>query len=68
MTIGVPKESAPGETRTAMVPANVARLKLLWTIETGNDPRALHGLMPVLVVGRLSRPSGSREVASSAAA
>ena len=43
--------------------ANIKNLKLLWTIETGNEPRALHALMPVLVVGRLNRPSGPREVA-----
>ena len=28
---------------------NVGNLKLLWTLETGNQPRALHSLMPVLV-------------------
>src|SRR5207244_1161857 len=47
----------------SLTPANVKNLKLLWTIETGNEPRALHALMSVLVVGQLNRPNGVREVA-----
>jgi outer membrane protein assembly factor BamB len=41
---------------------NVKDLKLLWKIQTGNDPRALHALMPVLVVGRLNTPAGTKQV------
>ena len=37
---------------------NVKDLKLLWKIETGNEPRALHALMPVLVVGQLATAGG----------
>jgi len=33
---------------------NVGSLKLLWTMETGNQPRALHSLMPVLVISQLA--------------
>jgi outer membrane protein assembly factor BamB len=48
---------------TTLTPANVRNLKLIWTVETDNEPRALHALMPVLVVGRLDTSGGTREVA-----
>ena len=41
---------------------NVGNLKLLWTLETGNQPRALHSLMPVLVIGQLATADGTRQV------
>ena len=41
---------------------NVPRMRLLWKIQTGNQPRGLHSLMPVLVVGRLKTAQGVREV------
>src|SRR3982751_4544606 len=41
---------------------NVGSLKLLWTMETGNQPRALHSLMPVLVVGQLATANGPKQV------
>jgi len=41
---------------------NVGTLKLKWKLETGNQPRALHGLMPVLVIGQLNTPGGVRQV------
>ena len=42
--------------------ANVGTLKLKWKLETGNQPRALHSLMPVLVIGQLSTPAGMKQV------
>jgi outer membrane protein assembly factor BamB len=41
---------------------NVGNLKLLWTLETGNQPRALHSLMPVLVIAQLATANGPRQV------
>jgi outer membrane protein assembly factor BamB len=41
---------------------NVASMKLLWTLETGNQPRALHSLMPVLVIGQLATPNGTKQI------
>ena len=38
---------------------NVKDLKLLWKLSTGNQVRALHSLMPVLVVGQLKMPAGT---------
>src|SRR5438477_12955913 len=47
---------------TTLTKKNVRNLKVLWKIQTGNQVRALHSLMPVLVIGRLSTPNGPREV------
>jgi outer membrane protein assembly factor BamB len=41
---------------------NVKSLKLKWKLETGNQPRALHSLMPVLVIGQLSTANGVKQV------
>ena len=41
---------------------NVGTLKLKWKLETGNQPRALHGLMPVLVIGQLNTAGGVKQV------
>jgi hypothetical protein len=41
---------------------NVTSLKLLWKLQTDNEPRALHSLMPVLVVSQLKTASGSKQV------
>lgn len=42
--------------------ANVKSLKLQWKIRTENQPRALHALMPVLIIGRLQTANGIRQV------
>jgi outer membrane protein assembly factor BamB len=42
--------------------ANVGTLKLKWKLETGNQPRALHALMPVLVIGQLNTAGGAKQV------
>ncbi len=44
---------------------SVKNLKLLWKLETRNQVRALHSLMPVLVVGQLPTPAGSSRSAFS---
>lgn len=41
---------------------NVKNLKLLWKLETKNQVRALHALMPVLVLGQLNTPAGTKQV------
>jgi outer membrane protein assembly factor BamB len=41
---------------------NVKNLKLLWKLPTGNQVRALHSLMPVLVVGQLNTAAGTKQV------
>jgi len=47
---------------TILTKSNVKNLKILWKIQTGNQVRALHSLMPVLVVGRLMTANGTRQV------
>src|SRR5439155_1306963 len=47
---------------TILTKRNVKNLKILWKIQTGNQVRALHSLMPVLIIGRLSTSNGPREV------
>src|ERR671939_1101462 len=42
---------------------NVGGLKLQWKRETGNEPRALHALMPVLIASNLNTPSGPKQLA-----
>jgi outer membrane protein assembly factor BamB len=39
---------------------NVRTLRLQWKIQTDNSPRALHALMPVLIVGELRTANGVR--------
>src|SRR5207253_3735605 len=39
---------------------NLKNLKVLWTLQTDNQVRALHALMPVLGLGRITTPSGPR--------
>ena len=48
---------------TTLTKDNVTGLKLLWKIQTDNQVRALHALMPALVIGRLETPVGPRQVA-----
>src|SRR6266446_6510336 len=47
---------------TILTKKNVKNLKILWKIQTGNQVRALHALMPVLIIGRLNTSNGAREV------
>src|SRR5690348_10882051 len=42
--------------------SNVKGMKLLWKAATGNQPRALHGLMPALVVEKVSTTAGVKQV------
>jgi outer membrane protein assembly factor BamB len=47
---------------TILTKDNVRNLKVLWKIQTDNQPRALHGLMPVLIVGRLNTAKGPSQI------
>jgi outer membrane protein assembly factor BamB len=41
---------------------NIKTMKLLWKMNTGNDPRALHSLMDPLIVGSVPMSGGPKEV------
>ena len=43
--------------------ANVKDLKLLWKIQLDNEPRQMHSLLPVLVVGRVETSGGPKQLA-----
>jgi outer membrane protein assembly factor BamB len=45
-----------------LTPANVKDMKILWTYDTGNQARALHSLMPALVVDNVQTASGSKQI------
>lgn len=42
--------------------ANVKDLKILWKVQTGNEPRALHALMPALIVEKVNTASGVKQI------
>ena len=48
---------------TILTKDNVRNMKLLWKIKTDNQVRALHALMPALVLGRLNTPGGPKQIA-----
>ncbi len=48
---------------TTLTKDNVKGLKLRWKVQTDNEVRALHALMPALVIGRLGTATGPKQVA-----
>src|SRR5262245_14335251 len=42
---------------------NVKSLKMAWKRETGNEPRALHSLMPALIAGNVQTSDGRKQLA-----
>ena len=59
---GDPQRTGWNRDEKILTKDNVKNLKLLWTLQTGNQVRALHALMPVLVIGRLQTPAGVKQV------
>lgn len=45
-----------------LTPANVGQMTLLWKAETGNEARALHNLMPALIVHKVETASGTKQI------
>lgn len=43
-------------------PADVKNMTLLWKVETGNEARALHNLMPALIVHSVETASGPKQI------
>lgn len=48
---------------TTLTKDNVRNLKIVWKIQLDNQPREMHALLPVLIVGQIQTPGGSKEVA-----
>ena len=43
--------------------ANVKNMTLLWTVQTGNQPRQMHNLFPPLIVEKVKTSTGMKEMA-----
>jgi outer membrane protein assembly factor BamB len=48
---------------TLITTASVKGMKLLWTVQTDNQPRQLHNLFAPLIVSDVTTPDGPREIA-----
>jgi len=42
--------------------SNVKNMTLLWKVKTGNEGRALHGLMPALIASKVTTENGPKEI------
>ena len=41
---------------------NAKDLQILWSIQLGNEPRAMHSLLPTLIVSNIPTPEGRKEI------
>jgi outer membrane protein assembly factor BamB len=60
---GDPRRTSWQKNETLITPASVKNMKLLWTVQTDNQPRQMHNLFPPLIVGDVQTPQGAREIA-----
>ncbi len=60
---GDPQRTAWQRNETILTRDNVKDMKLLWKVQTDNQPRQMHNLFPPLVAGNASTPSGDKEIA-----
>ena len=60
---GDPQRTAWQRNETILTKDNVKDMKLLWKIQTDNQPRQMHNLFPPLIAGNVSTPSGDKEIA-----
>jgi outer membrane protein assembly factor BamB len=58
-----PQRSAWQKDESVINAANAEKIKLLWKVELGNQPRELHSLLSTLVVGKVATPRGVRQIA-----
>jgi outer membrane protein assembly factor BamB len=60
---GDPQRTAWQRNETILTRDTVKDMKLLWKVQTDNQPRQMHNLFPPLIAGNVSTPSGSQEIA-----
>jgi outer membrane protein assembly factor BamB len=60
---GNPQRTAWQQDEKTLTTANVKNMKLLWKIKLDNEPRQMHSLLPVLIVGRVNTSSGPKQIA-----
>ena len=60
---GDPQRSSWQRDETLITPETVKGMKLLWTLQTDNQPRQLHNLFAPLIVSDVATARGPREIA-----
>jgi outer membrane protein assembly factor BamB len=60
---GDPQRTSWQRHETILTKDSVKDMKLLWKIQTDNQPRQMHNLFPPLIAGNVSTPSGDKEIA-----
>src|SRR5262245_17165442 len=64
MTDGAdPQRTAWQRNETLLTKGNVKDMKLLWKIKLDNEPRQMQSLVPPLIAGNVTTPSGTKEIA-----
>ena len=58
-----PRRTSWQRNEALISPATAPNIKLLWTLQTDNEPRQMHNLFAPLIIGDLQTASGPREVA-----
>jgi outer membrane protein assembly factor BamB len=60
---GDPQRTSWQRHETILTTDSVKDMKLLWKIQTDNQPRQMHNLFPPLIAGNVSTPAGAKEIA-----
>jgi outer membrane protein assembly factor BamB len=60
---GDPQRTSWQKNETILSPSSVKNMKLLWTVQTDNQPRQMHNLFPPLIVPDVQTAQGPREIA-----
>jgi outer membrane protein assembly factor BamB len=60
---GDPQRTSWQRNETLLSKTTVKDMKLLWTVQTDNQPRQMHNLFAPLIIGDVATPSGPREMA-----
>src|SRR5262245_41324828 len=60
---GDPQRTAWQRHETILTKDTVKAMKLLWKVQTDNQPRQMHNLFPPLVAGNVATASGAKEIA-----
>jgi len=60
---GDPQRTAWQQHETILTKDTVKDMKLLWKVQTDNQPRQMHNLFPPLIAGNVSTASGTKEIA-----
>jgi outer membrane protein assembly factor BamB len=60
---GDPQRTAWQRHETILTKDTVKDMKLLWKVQTDNQPRQMHNLFPPLIAGNVATASGDKEIA-----